>query len=89
MTDLARHHLILGFMVPERPLSRRQQWFYLDHTEPVSVEVTLLTVADRLAEVGIRLPASSAVPCPDAPRDPGGTAPAAASADRGSRTGEP
>ena len=50
--DLTRFHLILGFMVPERPLSRRQQWFYLDHTEPVSVEVTLLTVADRLAARG-------------------------------------
>ena len=50
--DLTRYHLILGFMVPERPLSRRQEWFYLDHTDPVSVEVTLLTVADRLAARG-------------------------------------
>ena len=46
-------------------------------------------VVDRLAEVGIRLPTSSAVPCPVAPRDPAGTAPATATADPGSRPGEP
>ncbi|MBK8294826.1 MAG: HD domain-containing protein [Solirubrobacterales bacterium] len=49
---LARHHLILGFMVPQRPLDRHQIYQYLTHTEPVSIDVTLLTVADRLAARG-------------------------------------
>src|SRR5690606_29890055 len=52
VADLALHHLILGFMVPERPLSRRQVYRYLDRTDPVSVDVTLLTVADRLGARG-------------------------------------
>lgn len=49
---LARHHLILGFMVPARPLDRHQIYQYLSHTDPVSIDVTLLTVADRLAARG-------------------------------------
>ncbi|MBK5231921.1 MAG: HD domain-containing protein [Thermoleophilia bacterium] len=49
---LARHHLILGFMVPQRPLDRHQVYRYLIHTDPVSIDVTLLTVADRLAARG-------------------------------------
>ncbi len=49
---LAQHHLILGFMVPQRPLDRHQVYRYLSHTDPVSVDVTLLTVADRLAARG-------------------------------------
>lgn len=49
---LARHHLILGFMVVQRPLSRRQIYSYLTRTDPVSVDVTLLTVADRLGARG-------------------------------------
>lgn len=49
---LTRHHLILGFMVTQRPLSRRQVYGYLDRTDPVSIDVTLLTVADRLAARG-------------------------------------
>ena len=52
MSDMTRHHLILGFMIPERPLDRRQIFAYLDHTDPVSLDVTLLTVADRLAARG-------------------------------------
>jgi poly(A) polymerase len=59
VADLARHHLILGFMVPERPLSRSQVFRYLKRTEPVSVDVTLLTVADRLAARGTGPVASS------------------------------
>jgi len=39
-------------MVPERPLDRHQIYQYLTHTDPVSVDVTLLTVADRLAARG-------------------------------------
>ncbi|HRV60610.1 MAG TPA: hypothetical protein P5138_08260, partial [Solirubrobacterales bacterium] len=33
-------------------LDRRQIFAYLDHTDPVSLDVTLLTVADRLAARG-------------------------------------
>lgn len=49
---LAEYHLILGFMVTQRPLSRRQVYGYLKRTDPVSVDVTLLTVADRLGARG-------------------------------------
>ncbi len=52
LADLARHHLILGFMVTAMPLDRRQIFAYLDRTDPVSIDVTLLTVADRLAARG-------------------------------------
>jgi tRNA nucleotidyltransferase/poly(A) polymerase len=52
VADLTRNHLILGFMVPERPLSRRQVYEYLTRTAPYSVDLTLLTVADRLAARG-------------------------------------
>ena len=49
---LARHHLVLGFLVHERPLGRRQVYRYLERTTPVEVEVTLLSCADRLATRG-------------------------------------
>jgi putative nucleotidyltransferase with HDIG domain len=49
---LTRHHLRLGFLVHERPLSRRAVWRYLAETTPYDVDVTLLTVADRLATRG-------------------------------------
>jgi putative nucleotidyltransferase with HDIG domain len=49
---LARHHLRLGFLIPEMPLSRRRVHAYLRATEPVAVDVTLLTVADRLSARG-------------------------------------
>jgi poly(A) polymerase len=49
---LARHHLRLGFMVHEQPLSRRALYRYLTTCEPVEVDVTLLSVADRLATRG-------------------------------------
>jgi len=49
---LVRHHLRLGFLVHERPLSRRAVYGYLRTTEPVEVDVTLLSVADRLATRG-------------------------------------
>jgi hypothetical protein len=49
---LARHHLRLGFLVHERPLARRALYRYLRATEPVEVDVTLLSVADRLATRG-------------------------------------
>jgi putative nucleotidyltransferase with HDIG domain len=48
---LVRHHLRLGFLVnqPQRPLPRRTVFDYLQATSPVEVDVTLLSVADRLA----------------------------------------
>ena len=50
---LTRNHLRLGFMVHERPLPPRRVHEYLRATEPVTVDVTLLTVADRLAARGL------------------------------------
>jgi putative nucleotidyltransferase with HDIG domain len=49
---ITRHHLRLGFLVHERPLSRAAVYRYLMQTEPTAVETTLLTVADRLATRG-------------------------------------
>ena len=49
---LVAHHLDLGFLVHERPLSRRAVWRYLRATAPVSADVTVFTVADRLATRG-------------------------------------
>jgi len=49
---LALHHLRLGFMVREMPLPPRRAYEYLRETQPVEVDVTLLTVADRLAARG-------------------------------------
>lgn len=49
---LTRHHLRLGFLVHEMPLSRRAVYDYLHVTAPVGVDVTVLSVADRLATRG-------------------------------------
>jgi putative nucleotidyltransferase with HDIG domain len=49
---LAEHHLRLGFLVHRRPLDRRAIYRYLKTCEPVEVDVTLLSVADRLATRG-------------------------------------
>ena len=51
---LTRHHLRLGFLVHERPLPRRAVHAYLRACEPVEVDVTVLSVADRLATRGRR-----------------------------------
>lgn len=53
LQGLARHHLRLGFLIPEMPLSQRRVHAYLRATEPVTVDVTLLTVADRLSARGV------------------------------------
>lgn len=53
VAGIARNHLILGFMVAERPLGRRRIYEYLVRTDPDPVDVTLLTVADRLAARGV------------------------------------
>jgi putative nucleotidyltransferase with HDIG domain len=49
---LAEHHLRLGFLVHRRPLDRRAVYRYLKTCEPVEVDVTLLSVADRIATRG-------------------------------------
>jgi poly(A) polymerase len=52
LQGLTRHHLRLGFLIPEAPLPPRRVHEYLRATEPVGVDVTLLTVADRLSARG-------------------------------------
>jgi poly(A) polymerase len=49
---LTLHHLRLGFLVHEMPLPARRVHEYLRATSPVSADVTLLTVADRLSARG-------------------------------------
>jgi poly(A) polymerase len=50
---LVRHHLRLGFLVHEpQPLARETVFGYLRACEPVEVDVTLLSVCDRLATRG-------------------------------------
>lgn len=49
---LALHHLRLGFLIPEAPLPPRRVHEYLRATDPVGVDVTLLTIADRLSARG-------------------------------------
>jgi poly(A) polymerase len=56
LAALARHHLALGFMTHELPLSRRRVWEYLMLTGRDSLDVTLLTVADRLSARGSGVP---------------------------------
>lgn len=52
---LVRHHLRAGFLVHEpQPLARRTVYGYLSATTPVEVDVTLLSIADRLATRGDR-----------------------------------
>ena len=52
VATLTQHHLRLGFLVHERPLDRRSVWRYLRTTAPYSADVTVFTVADRLATRG-------------------------------------
>jgi poly(A) polymerase len=52
LAQITRHHLVLGFLVHERPLSQRAIYRYLKLCSPVEVEVTLLTCADRIATRG-------------------------------------
>jgi putative nucleotidyltransferase with HDIG domain len=54
LEGICKEHLRLGFLVHERPLSRRAVFEYLDATDPDSLDVTLLTVADRLATQGAK-----------------------------------
>ena len=52
LEGLSLHHLRLGFLIHQRPLPRRAVYEYLAATEPVAADVTLLSVADRLAARG-------------------------------------
>ncbi|MGP0053549.1 MAG: HDIG domain-containing metalloprotein [Solirubrobacteraceae bacterium] len=52
VAGLTRHHLRLGFLVHQMPLSRRAVYGYLHACDPVEVDVTLLSVGDRLATRG-------------------------------------
>jgi poly(A) polymerase len=49
---LTLHHLRLGFLVHDRPLDRRTAWRYVRATAPYTDDVTIFTVADRLATRG-------------------------------------
>jgi putative nucleotidyltransferase with HDIG domain len=53
LQGLALHHLRLGFLISGMPLPPRRVHAYLRATEPVAVDVTLLTVADRLSARGV------------------------------------
>ena len=54
---LVRHHLALGFLVHEpQPLARTTVFDYLRRCDPVGVDVTLLSVCDRLATRGAKAP---------------------------------
>jgi poly(A) polymerase len=65
---LVRHHLRAGFLVHEpQPLSRRTVFRYLRACSPVEVDVTLLSVADRLATRGDRAQESRGAPPRRAP----------------------
>ncbi len=52
LATMTREHLRLGFLVHEAPLPPRRVHEYLRATEPVSADVTLLTIADRLSARG-------------------------------------
>jgi poly(A) polymerase len=52
VADLTRHHLRPGFLVRHRPLAPRTVHAYLLATAPVTVDVLLVSVADRLATRG-------------------------------------
>lgn len=54
VAGLARHHLRAGFLVHQRPLDRRAIHGYLVACGPVAVDVTLLSMADRVATRGDR-----------------------------------
>jgi putative nucleotidyltransferase with HDIG domain len=55
VASLARNHLRLGFLVHEpQPLARESVYEYMSACAPAEVDVTLLSVADRLATRGER-----------------------------------
>ena len=56
LASITRNHLVLGFMVKDRPLPPRRVHDYLRRTAPDAVDTTLLTVADRLSAQGGGVP---------------------------------
>jgi len=52
VAGLARHHLHAGFLVHHQPLTRRKLHEYLEACSPAAVDVTLLSLADRVATRG-------------------------------------
>ncbi len=52
VSKLTLEHLRLGFLVHEQPLTPEAFYLYLSSCEPVEVDVTLLSLADRLATRG-------------------------------------
>ncbi len=52
VAGLTQHHLRLGFLVHEQPLSRRSVYRYLRDAAPYAVDLTVFTCADRLATRG-------------------------------------
>ena len=53
-TVLVREHLMLGFMIPERPLDRRAYYRYALATHPYALASVVLSLGDRLATRGAR-----------------------------------
>ena len=51
---VTRYHLVLGFLVHERPLARSTVYRYMKTCSPVELEVTVHSCADRLATRGDR-----------------------------------
>lgn len=56
LASITRDHLVLGFMVKDRPLPPRRIHDYLLRTGSEAVDTTLLTVADRLSAQGEGVP---------------------------------
>src|SRR5947209_4350005 len=73
VADLTRHHLRLGFLVHERPLTLRVLHRYLRACDPVEVDVTLFSLADRLATRGANAKPAIAPPTVSTPEDPWAT----------------
>jgi putative nucleotidyltransferase with HDIG domain len=53
-TVLVREHLMLGFMIPQRPLDRRAYYRYALATRPHALPSVVLSLGDRLATRGAR-----------------------------------
>ena len=58
---ITRYHLVLGFMVHDRPLARATVYRYMKTCSPVELEVTVHSCADRLATRGDRADEAIAV----------------------------
>ena len=58
---ITRYHLVLGFLVHERPLARSTVYRYMKTCSPVELEVTVHSCADRLATRGDRADEAIAV----------------------------